>query len=125
MISLYEKVDTEMGNLIHDLQKLIRQSSVSAKNEGLEKCAQLVNEIMLTAGISSMVCSLDSGIKSAPIVYGEIKSRSNPYGKTILFYNHYDVQPVEPITAWSENPFGGIIKGNKIFGRGASDDKGE
>ena len=28
-----------------------------------------------------------------PIVYGEVKSKKNPQGKTILFYNHYDVQP--------------------------------
>jgi acetylornithine deacetylase/succinyl-diaminopimelate desuccinylase-like protein len=72
------------------------------------------------------VCYLDSCNKTPPpIVYGEIKSRSNPYGKTILFYNHYDVQPVEPIKAWSVDPFGGLVDGNKIFGRGASDNKGE
>jgi acetylornithine deacetylase/succinyl-diaminopimelate desuccinylase-like protein len=42
-----------------------------------------------------------------------------------LFYNHYDVQPVEPIEEWEYPPFSGKIIGNKIFGRGASDDKGE
>ncbi len=35
-----------------------------------------------------------------PLVYGEVKSKSNPNGKTILFYNHYDVQPEEPIDLW-------------------------
>lgn len=61
-----------------------------------------------------------------PIVYGEVKSKSNPDGKTILFYNHYDVQPEEPLDLWDKaDPFSGSIEGNYIFGRGSSDDKGE
>jgi len=61
----------------------------------------------------------------APIVFGEVKSKSNPNGKTILFYNHYDVQPIDPIEKWDEDPFSGKVDGNVIFGRGSSDDKGE
>jgi acetylornithine deacetylase/succinyl-diaminopimelate desuccinylase-like protein len=60
-----------------------------------------------------------------PIVYGEAKSKSNPNGKTILFYNHYDVQPEDPTELWKDDPFSGRVEGNRIYGRGASDDKGE
>ena len=60
-----------------------------------------------------------------PLVFGEVKSKSNPLGKTILFYNHYDVQPIDPIENWNEDPFSGKVDGNVIFGRGSSDDKGE
>lgn len=42
-----------------------------------------------------------------------------------MFYNHYDVQPAEPFDLWKYPPFSGTKKGNKIFGRGATDDKGE
>jgi acetylornithine deacetylase/succinyl-diaminopimelate desuccinylase-like protein len=42
-----------------------------------------------------------------------------------MFYNHYDVQPAEPFNLWTYPPFSGTKKGNKIFGRGATDDKGE
>jgi acetylornithine deacetylase/succinyl-diaminopimelate desuccinylase-like protein len=42
-----------------------------------------------------------------------------------LFYNHYDVQPIEPIELWEEDPFSGKVQGNYIFGRGSADDKGE
>ena len=42
-----------------------------------------------------------------------------------MFYNHYDVQPAEPFDLWDYPPFSGTQKGNKIFGRGATDDKGE
>ncbi|MBV9177566.1 MAG: M20/M25/M40 family metallo-hydrolase [Nitrososphaeraceae archaeon] len=42
-----------------------------------------------------------------------------------MFYNHYDVQPVEPIGLWEEDPFSGKVQSNYIFGRGSTDDKGE
>src|ERR687890_2318807 len=122
---------------ITDLQTLIRQPSVSAKNQGLDECANLVVQIMRKAGIDAKLLCIDNSLlkveqeeiassaPSPPLVYGEIKSKSNPNGKTILFYNHYDVQPEEPIDLWEHDPFEGIIKENRIFGRGASDDKGE
>jgi acetylornithine deacetylase/succinyl-diaminopimelate desuccinylase-like protein len=81
---------------------------------------------MSKAGIKSELLKLDYNSEEiAPVVYGEVKSNNNPDGKTILFYNHYDVQPPEPIELWDDDPFSGKIDGNLIFGRGASDDKGE
>ncbi|MHA7647485.1 M20/M25/M40 family metallo-hydrolase [Nitrosopumilus sp. S4] len=115
-------VDSHMGELISDLQTLIRQPSVSAKNEGIEECATLVQKILKKSGIQSEILRLKKGV--APIVYGEIKSKQNPT-KTLMFYNHYDVQPAEPFDLWDDPPFSGARKGNKIFGRGATDDKGE
>lgn len=123
-------VDSEMKGLISDLQTLIRQPSVSARRVGLLECANLVAHIMLKSGITSEVLYLDD-LKDdkkdvpPPIVYGEVKSKANPNGKTILFYNHYDVQPEEPLELWKADPFSGKVEGNYIFGRGSSDDKGE
>jgi acetylornithine deacetylase/succinyl-diaminopimelate desuccinylase-like protein len=116
-------VDSEMGGLISNLQTLIRQPSVSAKKQGLMECANLVAQIMRNGGINSEVVYLDDK-KVAPAVYGEVKSKSNPC-KTILFYNHYDVQPEEPLELWESEPFSGKVEGNHIFGRGSADDKGE
>jgi acetylornithine deacetylase/succinyl-diaminopimelate desuccinylase-like protein len=110
-----------MDGLISELQTLIRQPSVSAKNEGIEECATLVKKILEKSGIKSEILRIGN---VAPIVYGEIKSKKNP-NKTLMFYNHYDVQPAEPFDLWDDPPFSGKIKGNKIFGRGSSDDKGE
>ena len=111
-----------MNNLISDLQTLIRQPSVSAKNEGIEECAKLVQTLLKNSGINSELLRLKKGV--APLVYGEIKSKQNPK-KTLMFYNHYDVQPAEPFDLWEFPPFSATRKGNKIFGRGATDDKGE
>jgi acetylornithine deacetylase/succinyl-diaminopimelate desuccinylase-like protein len=127
-------IDSGMDSLILDLQRLIRQPSVSAKKQGITECASLVADIMDRAGIHSQILHLDHDIcdgrhdddsSANPIVYGEAKSKANPNGKTILFYNHYDVQPEDPIELWDKDPFSGKVEGNYIFGRGASDDKGE
>src|SRR5215207_4319372 len=103
MKAIERYVDLHKEDLISDLQTLIRQPSVSARGEGLVECANLVSDIMRKAGIYSEVLyprfrREDVKGKSkqgeiAPMVYGEVKSKSNPKGKTILFYNHYDVQP--------------------------------
>jgi acetylornithine deacetylase/succinyl-diaminopimelate desuccinylase-like protein len=122
MKSILKYVDKNVPSLITDLQTLIRQPSVSAKNQGIEECALLVSRILKKAGISSQILRLKKGV--APVVYGEVKSRKNP-NKTLLFYNHYDVQPAEPFELWAYEPFSGKVKGNKIFGRGSADDKGE
>ena len=122
LMQVLRYIDDNMKGLISDLQTLIRQPSVSAKNEGLEECARLVAKIMRNSGIRSELLYLRKGVP--PVVYGEVKSKQNPK-KTLLFYNHYDVQPAEPFDLWKDKPFSGKIIGNKIFGRGSADDKGE
>jgi acetylornithine deacetylase/succinyl-diaminopimelate desuccinylase-like protein len=129
--SVSAAVDSEMRGLISDLQTLIRQPSISAKKQGLNECASLVSRIMVKAGIKSEVWNLgryDGNQKkeaTAPIVYGEVRSKENPNAKTILFYHHYDVQPEEPVEFWDADPFSGKVDGNYIYGRGSADDKGE
>ena len=122
MKKILNYVDSHKKEIIKDLQTLIRQPSVSAKNEGIEQCAKLVRSMLKKSGIKSEILRLDK--KTAPVVFGEVKSKINP-NKTLLFYNHYDVQPAEPFDLWDDPPFSGTLKGNKIFGRGATDDKGE
>ncbi len=123
----------QMNSLIVDLQTLIRQPSISATSEGLEQCAILLSNMMNSAGIKSELLYLDieDQIQDSitdqipPVVFGEVKSKSNPNAQTMLFYNHFDVQPVDPVEKWNEDPFSGKVVGNLIYGRGSSDDKGE
>ena len=105
-------VDAHLDELVSDLQTLIRQPSVSAKNEGIEECATLVHKLLKKSGVKSEILRLKKGV--APIVFGEVKSKQNPK-KTLMFYNHYDVQPAEPFDLWDDPPFSGTRKGNKIF----------
>jgi len=122
MNKVLKHVDSNMKNLVSELQTLIHQPSVSAKNEGIEQCAKLVKKTLSKSGIRSEILRL--GKNTPPLVYGEIRSKKNSH-KTLLFYNHYDVQPAEPFDLWKYPPFSGKVVGNKVFGRGAADDKGE
>ncbi len=111
-----------MNSLVSELQTLIRQPSVSAKNEDIEECAKLVKKTLEKSNIKSQILRLGKNIP--PLVYGELHSKKNPK-KTLLFYNHYDVQPAEPFDLWDYQPFSAKVKVNKIFGRCSADDKGE
>ena len=131
---LFSYIDSRKDDVIADLQSLIRQRSVSAKKQGLEQCAAVVAGIMVKAGINTRILNLPKDGKSdgqnsiaPPIVYGEVKTKRKPSHtpKTLLFYNHYDVQPEDPIELWEHDPYEGKVEGDYIYGRGSSDDKGE
>ena len=64
-------------------------------------------------------------ISGAPdAVYGELKSTAeNP--NTLVIYNHYDVQPAEPLDEWNSEPFQPVERDGKLYGRGVGDDKSE
>ena len=87
-------IDKNKNSLLKDLQTLIHQPSISAKNEGIKECSVLVSKMLKKSGIKSEILRL--GKNAAPLVYGEVKSKNNP-NTALLFYNHYYVQPVEPL----------------------------
>jgi len=58
-----------------------------------------------------------------PLVYAQSEQREGV--PTLLFYGHYDVQPVDPVDLWKSPPFEPVIKDGWIIARGASDDKGQ
>ncbi|MDG6964591.1 MAG: M20/M25/M40 family metallo-hydrolase [Nitrososphaerota archaeon] len=100
--------------------RLASQKSVSARNEGVAECAVLVEKMLKEIGATTKVLKLDG---AAPLVFGEVRSKKP--GRTLLFYNHYDVQPEEPLELWKSPPFKPEIRDGVIYGRGVSDDKGE
>lgn len=117
---LLDYVKKNLDNFCSDIVRLVSQPSVSARNEGIEECASLLEEMMKEIGIKAKVLRLQG---AAPLVYGEITSSKS--SKTIMFYNHYDVQPEDPKELWQTDPFKGTIKDGRIYGRGVADDKGE
>ncbi|MDI6847828.1 MAG: M20/M25/M40 family metallo-hydrolase, partial [Candidatus Bathyarchaeia archaeon] len=116
---VYAYIDPNTDDFVEDLVKLVKQPSVSAKGEGIQECAELVEKMMQEIGLSTKIFHEEKG---NPVVYGEIKSKKSD--RTLLFYDHYDVQPPEPLEKWMYEPFSGKISDGKIYGRGASDNKG-
>ncbi len=101
------------------IQQLCRMPSVSAEGRGLEETAGVVESMLADAGFTTRQLVVPGG---APAVYGEQLGRS-PY--TLLLYNHYDVQPPDPLDLWSSPPFEPTIRDGCMYARGAADNKGE
>jgi acetylornithine deacetylase/succinyl-diaminopimelate desuccinylase-like protein len=112
-------IDAHYEEFIQDLAKLVRQPSVSARKEGMEQCAEIVERMMRDAGLSTKILPEKEG---NPVVYGEIRSDTSE--KTLLFYDHYDIQPPEPLDKWISDPFSCELREGRIYGRGVADNKG-
>ncbi|MBS1254032.1 MAG: Succinyl-diaminopimelate desuccinylase [Anaerolineales bacterium] len=98
------------------LVKLCRQPSIAAQNVGMEETANLVEELLQEIGAETQQVPTEGH----PVVYGEIGAGE----KTLSFYNHYDVQPPEPLDEWDSDPFAAEIRDGTLYARGVSDNKG-
>jgi len=117
----YSRIDSylerNLDTSLQELSRLVAQPSISAQAVGLSECAELVRQMLERRGFRAEVLST----AGAPVVFGERKGKSP---RTLLFYNHYDVQPPEPLELWETPPFEPTRRDGKLFGRGVSDDKG-
>jgi acetylornithine deacetylase/succinyl-diaminopimelate desuccinylase-like protein len=102
---------------VNELAILCAVPSISANGGNMEPCTRLVAEMLHKRGLTTEVIP-SSG---QPIVYGTAPGRSP---RTLLFYNHYDVQPPEPLELWESPPFELTERDGGLFARGVSDDKG-
>ncbi|MGH2568752.1 MAG: dipeptidase [Bacteroidota bacterium] len=95
-------------------------SSQSDHNNDTRRCAQWVADQMRTVGMQNVKIFETPG---HPIVCSEWMGA--PEKPTILFYGHYDVQPVDPLNLWTSPPFQATIRGENLYARGSADDKGQ
>jgi len=118
-----EYIDKNKNNYINELKDFLKIPSISTDpeyNKDISRCAEFVKNKLKDAGLNNVKVIKTKG---HPLVYGEwLKAKGKP---TVLIYGHYDVQPVDPIELWDTPPFEPTIKNNKIFARGATDDKGQ
>lgn len=115
--SIDRYLDDHLEESLAELVRYAAQPSVAAQNLGMEDCARLVSEMLRARGFS--VEMLPS--EGYPVVLAE---RDGARDRTLLIYNHYDVQPPEPLDLWTSPPFAPARRDGRLFGRGVSDDKG-
>jgi acetylornithine deacetylase/succinyl-diaminopimelate desuccinylase-like protein len=101
------------------LERLCREPSVSAEGRALETTAELVGDLLEAAGFDTRRLRADG---APPALYGELRGRGD---YTLLLYNHYDVQPVDPLELWESPPFELARRDGKLYARGTADNKGE
>jgi acetylornithine deacetylase/succinyl-diaminopimelate desuccinylase-like protein len=101
-------------------------SALPAHTADVRKCAEWTAEEMRRIGLENVRLAETAG---NPLVYGEWlqaqPTSSGPPAPTILFYGHYDVQPVDPLDLWESPPFEATVRDGEIYARGAADDKGQ
>jgi len=110
-------LEDHLEQSLAELTRYASQPSVAAQNLGMEECARLVSGMLRARGFSVEIVPAEG----FPVVIAECPGQSE---KTLLIYNHYDVQPPEPLELWTSPPFAPARRDGRLFGRGVSDDKG-
>jgi acetylornithine deacetylase/succinyl-diaminopimelate desuccinylase-like protein len=110
-------IEAHTDEYLARLARACAQPSISAQGEGLAEMADLVAGML--RGIGFGVELVPAG--GAPVVLGRLAGRGP---RTLLLYNHYDVQPVDPLDEWTTPPFEPAIRAGKFYARGAADNKG-
>lgn len=116
------RVEAEKQVYLEELEDFLRIPSISTDPDyanDVWRASEFVLDKLRSAGLTA------ERIETAghPLVYGEWLGA--PGKPTILFYGHYDVQPVDPVELWRHPPFEPTIEGDKLVARGATDDKGQ
>jgi acetylornithine deacetylase/succinyl-diaminopimelate desuccinylase-like protein len=107
---------------IDEWREFLSFKSISADphyQEDCEACADWLRQHLTNIGFEAQVWSS----QTKPLVFAERKG--NPNRPVVLFYGHYDVQPVDPLDLWRSNPFEGTIRDGRMYARGAEDNKGQ
>ena len=122
-MSWADYLDANQPRFIEELCDFIRIPSVSAKPENagdVRQAGQWVIDRLTAAGIENAQMYETAG---HPVVCADWL-HGGPDKPTILIYGHFDVQPAEPFDLWTTPPFEPTIREDRIYGRGATDDKG-
>lgn len=118
-----EFIRNHKSDILDALKALVRFPSIStdpAHREDMRHAAEWLTSQLQALGFSTQVYPTNGH----PLVYAEL-FKAAPGAKTIMIYGHYDVQPVEPIDLWVSQPFDPAVRGDRLYGRGASDMKGQ
>ena len=105
--------------LLEDYKDFLRQPSVAATGQGIVEMAALTARRLASLGADVKIVPTEGD--APPVVWAELGEGE----RTLLIYNHYDVQPAEPFDLWVTPPFEPTVRDGLMFARGASDDKGE
>jgi acetylornithine deacetylase/succinyl-diaminopimelate desuccinylase-like protein len=123
MNSVLQYIENNQGRFLEELKEFLRIPSISNNAENKEdvlRCAHFLADQLRQIGMQRIEIFPTAG---HPIVYAEWLG--SPGQPTVLFYGHYDVQPVDPLGLWTSGPFEPTIRNGEIYARGSADDKGQ
>src|SRR6187399_2364280 len=123
MNAVIDFINTNRDRYVEELKAYLAIPSISALPEhaaDVKRAAEWSADEMRRIGMQNVKLIETPGF---PVVYGDwLHADGVP---TILFYGHYDVQPVDPVELWESPPFEATVRDGEIYARGAADDKGQ
>lgn len=123
LMELRNETKNSVTSAVDMLKQYLRFPTISAQNSAILETVDFVANMIGSKGGEVEVFD-DLG--GSPVIFGYFPAGENGDStKTLLFYNHYDVQPPEPLEEWNTDPFEPTILDGKLFARGVSDNKGD
>jgi len=119
MQDVFDHIDRHLDESLSMLTELCRIPSVSAEKRAQPEAAAVVRRLLAEAGVEAAEYPTEGG---PSVVFGEMHAREG--APTLLMYNHYDVQPVDPIAEWKTDPFAPTRRDDRFYARGSGDTKG-
>jgi acetylornithine deacetylase/succinyl-diaminopimelate desuccinylase-like protein len=123
MNNVIDFIHVHRDQYVEELKQYLAIPSISALPDhkaDVRRCAEWTRDQMAAIGLQNARLEETPG---HPIVYAEwLGAEGAP---TILFYGHYDVQPVDPLNLWTSPPFEATVRDGEIYARGSADDKGQ
>ena len=123
MNNVIDFINTNRDRYVDELKEYLAIPSISALPQhaaDVKRCAEWSADEMRRIGMQNVALIETPGF---PVVYGDwLGAEGAP---TILFYGHYDVQPVDPLELWESPPFEATVRDGEIYARGSADDKGQ
>jgi acetylornithine deacetylase/succinyl-diaminopimelate desuccinylase-like protein len=123
MNEVVDYINVHRDRYVEELKQYLAIPSISALPEhaaDTRRAAEWTADALRNAGMQNVRLMDTPG---NPVVYGDWLGA--PGKPTILFYGHYDVQPVDPVNLWTSPPFEATVRDGEIYARGAADDKGQ
>ena len=123
MNAIIDFINSNRDRYVDELKTFLAIPSISALPQhtgDVRRCSEWTVEELRRIGLQNVRLIETPGY---PVVYGDWLGA--PGAPTILFYGHYDVQPVDPLDLWESPPFEATVREGEIYARGAADDKGQ
>lgn len=123
MKEIFDTIDSNSDEYLARVRQVCAQPSISAHGEGLEEMAAMMGDMLEGIGfdVELVPPGAPGSDEGPPVVLGRMEGAGE---RTLLLYNHYDVQPVDPLDEWTSPPFHPEVRDGKVYGRGTADNKG-
>lgn len=111
-------IEQHFDSMVGELRRFCAQPTLAGQRIGFDEGVALVRDALEPLGAQIRILPIED---SPPVALAELGAGE----RTLLMYNHYDVQPPEPLELWDSPPFAGEVRAGRFFARGVADDRGD